>query len=169
MRKHESKKWYTLTSFDPVTVFKCTFMLQFWIERQHTHTQTQAGAATHTQAHNLNWRTPSPSHPALGPTCRVLLPPPRLPKSTPPPLIPPSPLEHSLTSVIKMKQVSQSRSGERMWQAGNGQDKEEIYEVLVNLNNSLNERPRESPHRPPVSGSHPSPDILWISLYHSAC
>lgn len=64
-----------------------------------------------------------------------------------------------------MKQVSQSSSGERMWQAGNGQDKEGIYEVLVNLNNSLNERPRESPNKPPVSGSHPSSDVLWISLY----
>lgn len=66
-----------------------------------------------------------------------------------------------------MKQVSQSSSGERMWQAGNGQDKEGIYEVLVNLNNSLNERPQESPpNRPHDSGSHPSHDILWISLYH---
>lgn len=54
-----------------------------------------------------------------------------------------------------MKQESQSSGGERMWQAGNGQDKEGIYEVLVNLNNSLHERPRESPNRPPVSGSHP--------------
>lgn len=58
-------------------------------------------------------------------------------------LHPPSPLEHSLTSVNWMKQVTHSSSVERMWQAGNGQDKEGIYEVLVNLNNSLNEGPQE--------------------------
>lgn len=63
-----------------------------------------------------------------------------------------------------MKQVSQSSSGKRMWQAGNGQDKEGIYEVLVNLNNSLRERPRESPNQPPVSGSHPR-HTLALSLF----
>ena len=70
-----------------------------------------------------------------------------------------------------MKQVSPSRSGERMWQAGNGQDKEEIYEVLVNLNNSLHERPRESPSRPSLwLSSQPwRPLDLSLSLYHSAC
>lgn len=62
-----------------------------------------------------------------------------------------------------MKRGSQSRSGKRMWQAGNGQDKEGIYEVLVNLNNSPHERPQESPNRPPDFGSRPSPDVVWIS------
>lgn len=45
-----------------------------------------------------------------------------------------------------MKQVSQSSHDETMWQAGNGQDKEGIYEVLVNLNNSPT---REDPRRLP--------------------
>lgn len=49
-----------------------------------------------------------------------------------------------------MKQVSHSSRVERMWQAGNGQDKEGIYEVLVNLNNSLNEGPQEPPPNPPL-------------------
>lgn len=62
-----------------------------------------------------------------------------------------------------MKQVSQSSCGKRMWQVGNGQDKEGIYEVLVNLNNSLHERPRESPNQPPVSASH-TRHILALSL-----
>lgn len=56
-----------------------------------------------------------PIQPPGGPTRRVLLPLPLRP-STPriPPLPAPSPLEHSLASVIKMKQASQSRRGETM-------------------------------------------------------
>lgn len=131
---------------------------------KETHKRQQEQQHTHTSAQSELMRTlTKPSSP--GAYLQSAVAPSPLPQvHPPPPLFPPSPLEHSLTSVIKMKQVSQSRSGERMWQAGNGQDKEEIYEVLVNLNNSLNERARESPNQPPVSGSHPSPDVLWISL-----
>lgn len=80
----------------------------FTVRRTRTHTLTHAYMRARMWTDVHPHRTIQP----WGPTCRVLLPLPHFP----PPLAcpPPSPLEHSLTSVIKMKQASQSRRGETM-------------------------------------------------------
>lgn len=130
-----------------------TFLLIITYYLMYLYRLSAAGMSKlqHTQAQRLTCILRSGG--ALRPPRTALLTPPSPPRR---PLHPP--LEDSLTSVIFVKQVSQFHCDERMWQAGNGQDKEGTYEVLVNLNNSLNGRPQESP-----TGSHSGSDVFCLS------